>query len=194
MGSMSDTTDFAGLIARELDHAVRLVDEGSIRALADKIERAERIFLAGAGRSGLMGRAFAMRLMHTGISAYVVGETTTPGITGRDLLIVGSGSGETASLVSMAKKAKSTGASVAAVTINPDSSLGALSDLIIKLPGAVKDRSAKTGTETAAGTIQPMGSLYEQTLLVFYDAVILQLMKLKGLDTAGMYGNHANLE
>ncbi|ANS76634.1 6-phospho 3-hexuloisomerase [Paenibacillus yonginensis] len=190
---MNASSHLARLIASELEQSAQLIADSSITELAETVMRSEQVFLAGAGRSGLMGRAFAMRLMHAGIPAYVVGETVTPGITERDLLIIGSGSGETASLVLMASKAKAAKASVAAVTINPDSSLGSISDLVVKLPGAVKDRSEQ---DQGAGTLtlQPMGSLFEQTLLLFYDAVILRIMQLKGLNGTGMYGNHANLE
>lgn len=188
---MSASPDIAKQIVGELEQSVRLMDPASVGKLAGAVQGAKRVFLAGAGRSGLMGRAFAMRLMHSGITAFVVGETITPGIGEEDLLIAGSGSGETASLISMAKKAKAAGASVTAVTINPESTLGSLSDLIVKLPGAVKDQARQGGGSL---TVQPMGSLFEQTLLVFYDAVILQMMASRGLDSSGMYGNHANLE
>ncbi|GGA33213.1 6-phospho-3-hexuloisomerase [Paenibacillus physcomitrellae] len=190
---MSASSQLARLIASELEQSAQLIADSAIAELADKVLGAEQVFLAGAGRSGLMGRAFAMRLMHAGIPAYVVGETITPGITERDLLVIGSGSGETASLVQMANKAKTAKASVAVVTINPASSLGSICDLAVKLPGAVKDRS-RQDQMSETRTVQPMGSLFEQTLLVFYDAVILRIMEQKGLEGTRMYGNHANLE
>lgn len=59
-----------------------------------------------------------MRMMHMGIDAYVVGETVTANLEKGDLLIIGSGSGETKTLVSIAEKAKSLGGTVAAVTIS----------------------------------------------------------------------------
>ncbi|MFC3883726.1 6-phospho-3-hexuloisomerase, partial [Bacillus songklensis] len=83
----------------------------------------------------------------------------------------------------------SIGGKIAAVTIFPDSTIGQLADVTIKLPGSPKDQS-----EGDYKTIQPMGSLFEQTLLLFYDAVILRFMEKKGLDTNKMYGRHANLE
>lgn len=124
-----------------------------------------------------------------GIDAYVVGETVTANLEKGDLLIIGSGSGETKTLVSIAEKAKSLGGTVAAVTISPDSTIGKLADIIIKLPGSPKDQS-----ESEYKTIQPMGSLFEQTMLLFYDALILRFMEKKGLDSTKMYGKHANLE
>ena len=58
-----------------------------------------------------------MRLMHMGKQVYVVGEIVTPSIQQGDLLLIVSGSGETESLVAMAKKAKRLGATIATVTI-----------------------------------------------------------------------------
>lgn len=89
----------------------------------------------------------------------------------------------------MAEKAKSIGGKIVTVTIFPDSTIGQLADITIKLPGSPKDQS-----KGDYKTIQPMGSLFEQTLLLFYDAVILRFMEKKGLDTNKMYGRHANLE
>jgi 6-phospho-3-hexuloisomerase len=183
------TNPYLDDIISELHQAANQLDDERTEQLVERILRARKVFVAGAGRSGLMVRAFAMRLMHMGIDAYVVGETVTPGLTQEDMLILGTGSGETRSLVSMAEKAKGLGASVAVVTITPESSIGRLADLVIKLPGSPKEQSAQVGT-----TIQPMGSLFEQLLLLFFDAVILRLMTKKGQDAAIMFGRHANLE
>ncbi|NJJ39248.1 6-phospho-3-hexuloisomerase [Paenibacillus apii] len=184
-----NTVQYAEEIINELQRSVSRLPVQEAEELAERVLRAKRIFLAGAGRSGLMGRAFAMRLMHAGKEAYVVGETVTPGIAEGDLLILGSGSGETQSLIAMAQKAKALGAGVAVVTINPESTIGRLADDTVKLPGAPKDQAAGSGS-----TIQPMASLFEQTLLLFYDAVILRLMDKTGQTTTLMFGKHANLE
>jgi 6-phospho-3-hexuloisomerase len=106
-----------------------------------------------------------------------------------DLLIIGSGSGETKTLVAIAEKAKRIGGTIAAVTISPESTIGRLADIVVKIPGAPKDQ-----TMGDYRTIQPMGSLFEQTMLLFYDALILRFMEKKGLDSNKMYGKHANLE
>lgn len=184
-----EATQYIAEIVKELQRSVEQIAAAEAETLADLILRSNKVFVAGAGRSGLMGRAFAMRLMHSGVHAYVVGETVTPGIDQGDVLIVGTGSGETKSLIPMAQKAKSLGASVAAVTIAPESTIGSLADAVVKLPGAPKDQAS--GSQT---TIQPMASLFEQTLLLFYDAVILRIMEKQGQETGLMYGRHANLE
>lgn len=187
--SVMPELNYANLIVEELQRSVSQINLTETAALSGELLRSRRIFVAGAGRSGLMGRAFAMRLMHCGLQAYVVGETVTPGIAEGDLLVLGSGSGETKSLVAMAQKAKSTGASVVAVTINPESTIGRLADLTVRLPGVAKERQ-----DGGAATAQPMASLFEQTLLLLYDGIILGLMDRQGLESGQMYGRHANLE
>ncbi|AIQ55333.1 6-phospho-3-hexuloisomerase [Paenibacillus sp. FSL R7-0331] len=183
-----DTAGYAQEIVGELQRSAAELDGGGAEPFAELLQRSGKIFVAGAGRSGLMGRAFAMRLMHAGRAAYVVGETVTPGIEAGDVLVLGSGSGETKGLVAMAEKAKAIGAAVALVTIAPESTLGRLADYTVQLPGATKEASGERAT------IQPMASLFEQTLLVFYDAVILRLMEWTGQTTTQMFGKHANLE
>ncbi|MBW4082084.1 6-phospho-3-hexuloisomerase [Paenibacillus sp. S150] len=184
-----DTVSYAQEIVKELQRSVAELGAEEAERMAELLLRSGKVFVAGAGRSGLMGRAFAMRLMHAGKEAYVVGETVTPGIGPGDVLVLGSGSGETSSLLSMTVKARAAGAAVVAVTIAPESSIGRLADQIVKLPGVRKEQ-----TDGSRTTIQPMASLFEQTLLLFYDAVILRLMEQTGQTSKRMFGNHANLE
>lgn len=174
-------------ILQEIQTTVSSIRAEDAEKLVNGILDAKKVFVAGAGRSGFMAKSFAMRMMHVGLEPYVVGETVTPNLEKGDLFIIGSGSGETKSLVAMAEKAKSIGAAVAAVTIVPDSSIGRLADIIIEIP-------AQTKADTSHSSIQPMGSLFEQSLLLFYDSLILHIMEKRGMDADNMYGRHANLE
>ena len=183
------TTQYAAEILNELHRTLERLSADEVESFADRILAANKIFVAGAGRSGLMNRSFAMRLSHMGFDAFVVGETTTPGYDEHDLLIIASGSGETKGLVSMAEKAKKIGGAVALVTIVPDSTIGRLSDITVQVPAKVKHE--EDGGETS---IQPMGSLFEQSILVLFDAVILRLMEKKDMGGGTMFGRHANLE
>ncbi|RBW67907.1 6-phospho-3-hexuloisomerase [Bacillus taeanensis] len=184
-----NTIHYLEEIIKELRYSLDLIADEEAEKLVHEILESNKVFAAGAGRSGFMAKSFAMRMMHMGIDAYVIGETVTPNFEKGDILIIGSGSGETKSLVSLAEKAKSIGGKIAVVTLSPESTIGKLADFTIKLPGSPKDQS-----EGNYKTIQPMGSLFEQTLLLFYDAVILRFMEKKGLNTTKMYGRHANLE
>jgi len=183
------TTQYLTNIVQELSQTAELISDLETEKLVNQILASEKVFVAGAGRSGFMAKSLVMRMMHMGQEAYAVGETVTANLEKDDLLIIGSGSGETKTLGAIAEKAKSLGGIVAAVTISPQSTIGELADITIELPGVTKDQS-----EGGYKTIQPMGSLFEQTSLLFYDALILRCMEKKGLDSHKMYGKHANLE
>lgn len=183
-----NTTEYAERILTELNRTIALINEEESEMLVEGILRAKKVFVAGGGRSGFMAKAFVMRMMHVGLDPYVVGETVTPNLEPDDIFIVGSGSGETQSLVGMTEKAKRIGAMVVAITINPNSTIGQLADIKIEIPAQAKEEGATDKS------IQPMGSLFEQSLLLFYDAVILRCMEKKGLNSEVMYGRHANLE
>lgn len=183
------STEYLTKILEELSLSTRLISTQEAELLVNSILEKKKVFVAGAGRSGFMAKSFAMRLMHMGVDAYVTGETVTSTFEKGDLLIIASGSGETNSLVTMGEKAKNIGGTIAAVTIFPNSTIGKMADFSVKLPGSPKDQ--KNGVQE---TIQPMGSLFEQTLLLFFDSIILRYMDKKGLDSNKMYGKHANLE
>ena len=144
----------------------------------------------GAGRSGFQVKGFAMRLMHMGKHSYVVGETCTPNIKEDGLLVICSGSGETKSLVNHASKAKEVGAKIALITINPESSIAKMADVVIEI-SAPSPKSAKEGD---IKSIQPMGSLFEQSEGLFMDIAIMMLMERNHMDSDTMFGRHANME
>ncbi len=185
---MGDAKTNAQAIVQELAAAMERIDSGACEGLCDAILAARRVFLAGAGRSGLAVRSFAMRLMHLGLTAYVCGETTTPGAGSGDLLLIVSGSGETGGLPAAAKKAKSMGCRVALVTVRPESAIGALADCIVQVPAPTPK------AEHGFRSVQPMGALFEQSCLVLLDAAVMRLMERMGVDEAAMYARHANLE
>jgi 6-phospho-3-hexuloisomerase len=177
-------------ILRELGAVLALVSGEETEAFARAVLAADKVFVAGAGRSGLAAKAFAMRLVHFGLDAHVVGETTTPNYEPGDLLVIASGSGETGSLVAIAAKARRIGGTVALVTILPDSTVGRMADLLVRLPAP----TPKADAGDVPPSIQPMGSLFEQSLLLFFDAIVLRLMELRADDTHTMFARHANLE
>ena len=174
----------------ELKTTLAKLDEGSIDQLVEAIVESGRIYVAGTGRSGLMVRGLAMRLMHLGLRAFVVGETITPGISDGDLLIIGSGSGETGSVANYARQAKKHNARVGLITIFPDSTIGRLADITVHISAPTSKKSQDNGPTS----IQPMGSLFEQSLMLVCDGMILKLMERLHADPNTMWGQHANLE
>ena len=177
-------------VVKELERTLTAIPEEKTLELVSVLSEHKTVFVAGAGRSGFMARGFVMRLMHMDYQSYVVGDTTTTAIKEGDLLLICSGSGETQSLVSMANKAKSLGVKVALITINPTSTIGSLADVIIRIPAPSPKAAANNDFES----IQPMGNLFEQSLLLFLDMIVMLLMESKGMTSDEMFKRHANLE
>jgi 6-phospho-3-hexuloisomerase len=180
---------FINTILKEIDTVLGNVSEEQLQNIAGELQKAKRIFIIGEGRSGLMAKSFAMRLMHLGASVFVVGETITPAIAYGDLLVTVSGSGTTKGVVWTAEKAHSIGCSVIAVTTNPDSPLAAVAGEILHVPAATKYRR-----EGELSTIQPLGSLFDQCVHLLFDAICLYYSRLNEVDHNKAFSRHSNLE
>nr|WP_223878290.1 6-phospho-3-hexuloisomerase [Microbacterium radiodurans] len=179
------------LVANELLRAAERTAVASASALddlADAVLGAERVFVVGAGRSGIALRMTAMRLMHLGLDVHVVGEATAPAIRPGDLLLTASGSGGTESVVRAARTASDVGARVAAITTDATSSLGEVADVVVTVPAAQKlDRSATASQQYA-------GSLFEQLVVVLGDGLFHTLWHRRGSSADELWPRHANLE
>lgn len=176
------------LIADEIRVALDLVREEELVALVEAIAAAGKTFVYGAGRSGFMMQAFAMRLGHLGLHAWVVGETTTPAIGPGDLLIVGSGSGQTRMTLAIVEAACSRGARTACITAHAASPVAQVSDLVVLIPSPV------TKVDVDRPSRQPPGSLFEQVLLVLGDGMIMRLIARLGTNEDEMRARHTKLE
>ncbi|MFD2680517.1 6-phospho-3-hexuloisomerase [Bacillus seohaeanensis] len=177
-------------ISNEVAEVLEHVDSNEVQQLATELQNAKRIFVAGTGRSGLIGKVFAMRLMHSGYPIYVVGETITPSIESSDLLLVISGSGSTGTLKQFATKAKEIDARLALVTTNKESQIGQLSDCCIRVPAATKKR-----LNSEPETIQPLGSQFDQSAHLLLDAIVVYLLEKQPEGQGGSLNQkHANLE
>lgn len=187
----SSTADALGLVADELRalvDAVRAADQAPFERALTLLTDADRVFVHGAGRSGLALRMTAMRLMHLGLRVQVVGEVTTPAIERGDVLLVASGSGTTGGIVQAARTAADIGARVLAVSTTDDSPLAAVAEATLVLPAATKtDRS---GTASA----QYAGSLFEQGVALLGDALFHALWQRSGRSADELWPRHANLE
>ena len=164
-----------------------------INALLD----AKRVFVVGSGRSGLVVRAFAMRLMHLDMNVRVIGETITPSLRNDDLLVALSGSGETSFAVSAAKTAKGIGTKIVVITSYPRSTLAKLANHIVTLPGRTKIALIKSHLDRQIvgeyESLAPLGTLFEVTALVFLDSVIASLMVKLGRNEEELQARHANI-
>lgn len=176
-------------ILEEIRTVLSKVQQEEVDKLAGAIPSARKIVLAGAGRVGLVVRGFAMRLAHLGLSAHMVGDATVPSISDEDLLIVASGSGETQTIYDLVVIAKKNNARVALITGNPQSRMGTLVDLIVRVEAPSKVKSVEGFTSR-----QPMTTLNEQCLGIFFDALVLRLMRDMNETHETMWARHSNLE
>lgn len=177
-------------ILDELKGNAKQIDNEGLESVEKLITEAKRIFVGGAGRSGFAARGFSNRLMHLGYTVYFVGEPTTPSIQEGDLLILGSGSGNTASLVSNAKKAKDQGAKVATLIMFPENKIGSMADAIIKIPGVTE----KCVDQNKGGSVQASGSSFEELSWITYDAMVMDLMRITNQNSEDLFKRHANME
>jgi len=184
----TDIQQHMEMILAENQKLASQIEFNQIAAIVPYIQNADRIFIVGAGRTGLALKAAAMRLMHLGFNVFVVGETTTPAIGKGDLLIAGSGSGTTSSIVKAAEKSVSAEAKVVSISTTKESPLAALSNHVAIIPAAQKQDHGGTISQQYAG------SLFEQSILILMDAVIQTLWKLDGTPAEELWKRHANLE
>ncbi|WP_062237401.1 6-phospho-3-hexuloisomerase [Fictibacillus sp. FJAT-27399] len=176
-------------ILLEIQGVLNQVEPNLVESVSEQIGLGERIFVTGEGRSGFMAKSFAMRLMHLGASVFVVGETITPALESGDVVVAVSGSGTTKSVVNTAEKARELGCPVIAITTKTDSELAGHATLVAYLPAATKYRG-----ENEAASIQPLGSLFDQCVHVFCDAVCLSYGARQTEDNESAFMRHSNLE
>ena len=182
------SNDVTAVLA-EIQGVLDKVNPSELTTLVDRLEQAPRVFVAGEGRSGLMGKAFAMRLMHLGVTVYAVGETITPSVKDGDVVVVISGSGTTGGAVRTAENARQAGAEVLAVTTDTSSPLARLAEHVLELPAATKFRK-----EGEPSTIQPLSSLFDQNTHIALDVACLDLARRRDVDNERARGAHSNTE
>jgi len=163
-------------------------DALSSRHSLELLSSVKRVFVTGAGRSGLVGKFFAMRLMHLGKEAYVVGETTTARIYEDDLLVAITGSGSTKTILRSIHVAKEVSAKIMVLTAKIEGEAAQYADEVIVL-GKSKCDSSKEDE-----MLMPLGSAFELSSLLFLEALIAELMQELGFDESDLRERHTNLE
>ncbi len=176
-------------VTSEIVAALNTIQAESATELVLRIMKARRIVLHGAGRVGLACKGFGMRLGHLGREAHVVGDSTIPPIGKEDLLIVASSSGETQNVYDVVVLAKQHDAHVIVITAMPDSRIAKLGNSVILI-----EVPTKFSPHNDTSSIQPMASLFEQCLQVFFDVVVLSLMKETQQKHEDLWARHTNLD
>jgi len=162
--------------------------------------KAKKIFIAGMGRSGFVGRAFALRLMNLGFNVYFIGETITPAAGEGDLVIAISGTGETRMVVTASMAAKEIGAKIAAITTFSNSSLAKTADHVLLMGGRTKTgwpREEDYLTRQILGekeSLTPLGSMFENNCMIFLDGLVVELMYRLKKTEEELKARHATIE
>jgi len=195
---------FMQQMAVTITKAAGMLDHDQMTVFFQEMLSAKKIYVAGAGRSGFIAKAFGLRLMHLGSAVYIVGETITPAFRSGDTLVVFSGSGETHSMVSICGTAKELGGKVCLITASPDSKMSRMADCIVNLGDLTgyyqKDKTSfeirqLTGKyRSVTSAFAPLGTLFETLALIFSDAVISALMEEKKAEILDMQRRITNVE
>ena len=127
------------------------IDQASLDALAQAIVDAKRIYVAGWGRAGNCVKILGMNCSQMGLTAHICGDNTTPSIHEGDILVVGSGSGNTQTIALLAQQAKEHGAKLALISGNAESTIGKMADINV----VIHRKPSQEGAPTMSG-----GSFY----------------------------------
>jgi 6-phospho-3-hexuloisomerase len=169
-------------IGERVTQSLAAVDPKLINQVVDALLKAPAIFVYGAGRSGIIGRAFAMRLVQTGLSAYVIGESVTPIVHRGDAVFILSNRGESSSSTQTANIVRREGAELIVVTARGTSKLAHAASYLISLDFA---------EDAPRPLYAPLGTLFESASLRLTDALIAEILVARGESEDSMRRRHA---
>lgn len=176
--------------AHDIVKVLRGVKACELKAFEEEILASHRIFVTGLGRTGLMARGFAMRLMHVGRRVYHVGDVITPAIRKGDLLVIESRTGRSKILTLYEEIAHKAKARVILVTADRTSPVARKADVVL----TIDDRAVVQTRKRRHEVYLPLGSLFEQALLVVMDQVVVDLMKALDLTERDLARIHTRFE
>ena len=179
---------FSKFYIQTLQDTLSGIDREAVDTLVEDLLNHTRIFLVGKGRTGLVMDMFAMRLSQIGMRAYSIGKPTTPAAGPKDLLVAASGSGETVTVLLAVNKAKEIGMDVAAITLQPESSLSIQADHMLILAQEEAMYQGQKPSKVLTGT------LFEQALMLTLECVIGLLMEATKQTFDDLSARHANIE
>ncbi|RLC09074.1 MAG: 6-phospho-3-hexuloisomerase [Deltaproteobacteria bacterium] len=177
------------IIVAENRKLLKHVSKEAVDRFIQAIDKAEKIFCAAQGRSGHILRSFCMRLMHLGYQAFFVGETITPKIGRKDIMIVLSGSGQTLLTYELINLGRKRGARAYGLVGVENSPIAHALDYFICLPGGSKGEPPEQSV-----SIQPPGSLFEQAAFILLETMALTIYQRCGSDPQAILDRHTNLE
>jgi 6-phospho 3-hexuloisomerase len=169
-------------VRRRSAEAVGAIPPSTVAAAVERLLRAPSIFVYGAGRSGIIGRAFAMRLVQIGRSAYVIGESVTPIVRAGDTVVILSGAGESYSSIQTANIVRREGADLLVLTAKKGSKIAHAASLLITF---------QFPEEAERPTLAPLGTLFESAAFQFLDGLVAEMMRVRGETEESMRRRHA---
>ena len=172
-------------IQKKIGTILSTVSEEEIDNIKKLFFSSNRIFVYGAGRSGLVAKAFAIRLVHLGFQTYVIGETIAAPIQKDDLVIIVSGSGETIPAIMTAEIAYKIGAKVISVTGKRKSDIARFADVTLFLSAGCNDKERKK--------YAPLGTLFEASVWILFDGLIADFLINKKETEEQMRKRHATI-
>jgi 3-hexulose-6-phosphate synthase/6-phospho-3-hexuloisomerase len=173
-------------IQRKTTDILEKVSKEDVNKIIRSFFKAQRIFVYGAGRSGLVSKAFAIRLVHLGFQTFIIGETIGAPVKQGDLVCIVSGSGETIPAVMTAEIAKNLGATLMVVTGKKHSRITKFADITVILNADCTEKEKKL--------FAPLWTLFEASAWILLDGIIAELMKNKKETEESMRSRHATLE
>ncbi|MCG7840963.1 MAG: SIS domain-containing protein [Methanomassiliicoccales archaeon] len=176
---MKDTTVY---ILDEVRRTIERVEETVVSEIVETLAASPKIFIYGVGRSGLVGKAFAVRLVQMGLNVHFVGDTTTPIVKTGDLVFIISNTGETMSAVQTANIVRRIGAIVISITGSTNSKLGIASNIVLELVQPRDDQKKR---------MAPLGTIFELASMVMLDSIIPLLMSRLDQDETSLRRRHA---
>ncbi len=200
MSECKTVQDMICLMSSKIKEMGESLSDQQVSGFINEILGADRIYVMGAGRSGLVAKAFAMRLMHLGLKSYVIGETITPAMKRGDIVVAFSGSGETKTIAELCETAKSIGGRICLVTSKAESRIGKIADCVVVIEShrdRVRDESEEYEVRQMMGehkSFAPLGTLFETASMVFSDSIISAIMEKIECQESDLKGRHANIE
>jgi 6-phospho-3-hexuloisomerase len=180
---------------RNAEGVLDRIGDKSLQDTVSMILGAQKIYVMGIGHSGMFGKILSMKLNHIGLKAYTVFDEINPPFTENDLLIAISQSGGTATVVTLAEKAKKLGGKVLGITSNEDSALGRMSDRLLKLEKHAGDISfdglAPIGDKSNQNLL---GALFGFNIYILFYTIVIELAEKKGETPDSINVRHANLQ
>lgn len=169
-------------IGRRVSEALDRLDPATVDRAVAILAKAPATFVYGAGRSGIVARAFAMRLVQIGLTAYVIGESVTPIVRRGDAVFILSGAGESQSSILTANIVRREGSELVVLTARATSKLAHTATLLLTLEFPEDAERAR---------LAPLGTLFESASLRLTDAFVAELMRVRHESEESMRRRHA---